>query len=173
MRPTPMRILFASLILAVCAPYGLSDEPQDGPMRQFRDPFIENLAGEWKITRKIRGEEVRNTLRAEWVLNHQFLQLHMKDVAEPPQYEAIVLIGYEHADKRYVAHWCDTYGGKFSAVGYGRKTGDRIEFEFRYPDGPFFNTFAWDAKAKTWTFTMESTDKEGKRSHFAVDTLSR
>jgi hypothetical protein len=53
----------------------------------------------------------------------QFLQIHMKDVADPPAYEALVLIGYAHADKRYVAHWCDTYGGKFSAVGHGRRSG--------------------------------------------------
>jgi hypothetical protein len=68
------------------------------------------------LTRKIRGTEVKNRVTARWVLNHQFLQVHMLDVNEPPAYEAIVLIGFIHATKQYVAHWTDTYDGKFSAI---------------------------------------------------------
>lgn len=159
--------------VAFVAPVHADESQQDGPSRQFKDEFIENLLGDWMITRAIRGEVAQNTLAVEWVLNHQFLQLHMKDVAKPPAYEALVLIGYQHADKRYIAHWCDTYGGRFSAVGYGKRSGDSIEFEFQYADGPFFNTFSWDAKAKEWTFTMESSSADGKRSLFAVDKLRR
>ena len=150
-----------------------AEGPLDGPNRIFKDEFIENLSGDWKLTRRIRDTEVTNTVKAEWVLNHQFLQIHMKDVANPPTYEALVLIGYSHADKQYVAHWCDTYGGKFSAIGYGKRSGNAIEFAFQYDDGPFFNTFSWDPLAQTWTFTMQSTDKDGKRRLFAVDTLRR
>lgn len=150
-----------------------ADNPPDGPKRIFKDAFIDNLSGDWNLTRKIRGQEVENKVKVEWVLNHQFLQIHMKDVADPPVYAALVLLGYAHADKKYVAHWCDTYGGKFSAVGYGKRSGDSIEFAFQYPDGPFYNTFTWDAKAKGWTFRMESQNKDGKRVLFAEDTLRR
>src|SRR5205085_1926976 len=76
-----------------------NQEPPDGPKRIFRDDLLDNLVGDWKLTRKIRGRTVENTVTVGWVLNHQFLQLHMKDVAQPPAYEAIVLIGYSHADK--------------------------------------------------------------------------
>lgn len=150
-----------------------ADDPLEGPQTIFKDDLIEHLVGRWKLTRKIRGKEAENTLQAEWVLNHQFLQLHMKDVAQPPEYEAIVLIGYIHSDKKYVVHWCDTFGGKFSAIGTGKRSGDSIEIEFHYPDGPFFNTFAWDAKAKSWTFTMESVGEAGKRKLFAIDSLRK
>lgn len=175
-----MRYTFASLV-SVCAVLtqqpasepAPADEPSDGPKVLFVDDFIENLAGRWTLDRRVRGTEVQNTVKVEWVLNHQFLQVHMKDVAVPPAYEAIVLIGYAHADRKYVAHWCDTYGGKFSAIGYGTRSGDSIEFEFQYPDGPFYNTFTWDAKAKGWTFRMESVGDGGKRVLFAEDTLRR
>ena len=80
---------------------------------------------------------------------------------------------WSDADKKYVAHWCDTYGGKFSAVGHGKRSGDSIEFVFQYPDGPFYNTFTWNAKAKGWTFRMESQGKDSKRVLFAEDTLRR
>lgn len=161
-----------ALLLLFSATAG-AQEPADGPKRILRDPFIEQLAGDWQLTRQIRGREVHNTVHAEWVLNHQFLQIHMKDAAHPPTYEALVYIGYQHADQRYVAHWLDVFGGKFSAIGYGKRAGDAIEFAFQYDDGPFFNTFAWDALAHAWTFTMESGGTDGKRGLFAVDTLRR
>jgi hypothetical protein len=168
-----LTVLFAFPLGAALFPAARADDPPDGPKRIFRDEFIDRLVGDWKLTRKIRGKVVENKVKAEWVLNHQFLQVHMKDVAEPPAYEAIVLIGYAHADKEYVAHWCDTYGGKFSAVGRGKRSGDAIEFVFQYPDGPFFNTFTWDGKARGWTFRMESQGQGGKRVLFAEDTLRR
>ncbi len=162
--------LFLTLLISPQRCIG-ADESADGPKRIFKDEFIDNLVGDWNLTRKIRGTEAHNKVKAEWVLNHQFLQLNMKDAAEPPTYEALVMIGYSYADQQYVAHWCDTYGGKFSAVGHGKRSGDSIEFEFHYPDGPFYNTFTWDSKAKGWTFRMENQNKEGKRVLFAEDTL--
>jgi len=166
-------IIVASVAMAPQHRAVAGDDPPDGPKRIFKDDFIDNLVGDWKLTRKIRGTEVKNTVKAEWVLNHQFLQVHMKDEANPPAYEALVLIGYSYADKQYIAHWCDTFGGKFSAVGHGKRSGDSIEFEFKYSDGPFFNTFTWDPKAKVWTCRLENQGKDGKRALFAVDTLRR
>lgn len=161
------------LYLATLLPLpAVADHPPEGTKTIFRDPFVYKLVGDWKLTCKIRGKEVQDTLHAEWVLNHQFLQLNMKDMAEPPQYEAIVLIGYQHANKQYVAHWLDVWGGKFSAMVHGKRVGDTIEIEFHYPDGPFYNTFAWNVSEQSWTFTMEGV-KDGKRVPFAVNTLLR
>lgn len=165
-----MKLLFAALMLAGVAS---AEDALDGPKRPFQDPFIEQLAGDWTLTRQIRGKEAQNTVHAEWVLNHQFLQIHMKDAAQPPTYEALVYIGYSYADQRYVAHWLDVWGGKFSAVGYGKRVGDAIEFAFQYENGPFFNTISWNTPPQGWTFRMESADKDGKRRLFAVDTLRR
>jgi hypothetical protein len=46
------------------------DKPPDGLKRIFKDDLIENLSGDWKLTRKIRGKEVANKFTAKWVLNH-------------------------------------------------------------------------------------------------------
>lgn len=167
-----MRAFLAALMVLATMP-ATAQEPADGPSRIFRDPFIDNLVGEWRLVRQIRGREVENSVSADWVLNHQFLRIHMKDVADPPTYEALVYIGYQQADERYVVHWLDVYGGKFSAIGYGKRVGDTIAFVFQYDDGPFYNTFKWDARTESWTFTMESAGKDGKREPFAVDTLRR
>jgi len=159
-----MRLLLALLLAAGAA------SAQD---RTFNDPFIQQLAGDWTLTRQIRGKEVENTVHAEWVLNHQFLQVHMTDSAQPPAYEALIYVGYQHAEQRYVVHWLDVYGGKGSAIGYGKRSGDSIEVAFQYEDGPFFNTLTWDTLGQGWTFKMESINKDGKRQLFAIDTLRR
>lgn len=142
----------------------------DPPMN---DPFLENLTGKWKIERRIRGTLVANTMEGKWVLQHRFLQLRMKDVATPPKYEALVMIGWDGLQERYVAHWMDVYGGRFSAMGYGKRDGNSIEFRFEYPDGPFFNTFHWQPDEQGWTMVLENSDKDGKRVTFAEDRVRR
>jgi hypothetical protein len=136
------------------------------------DPFLDNLLGHWNISRKVHGSTVANTMDAEWVVQHRFLQLHMKDVANPPKYEALVLIGYDGVAERYVAYWMDDFGGAYSAVGRGRRQGNTIEFQFEYPDGPFFNTFYWQPNEAGWKMVLESS-KDGKRELFAEDTVRR
>jgi hypothetical protein len=169
-----LRMRALAIVLSLLAAMSArAQEPPDGPQRIFRDAFIDNLVGEWRLKREIRGRDVDNTVSADWVLNHQFLRIHMKDVAEPPTYEALVYIGYQSADQRYVVHWLDVFGGKFSAIGYGKREGDSITFVFQYDDGPFYNTFKWNAATQSWTFTLESTARDGRRQLFAVDTLRR
>ena len=150
-----------------------ADDSRDGRGGRFDDDLISHLEGRWSITREIRGTTVNNVMTAEWVLAHQFLQLHMKDLSVPSRYEALVLIGYVYASGEYVAHWTDTFGGKFSAVGRGARKNDAVEFRFEYPDGLFFNTFDRDASNDTWRMRLENQEADGRRSLFAVDTLQR
>ena len=172
-------ILAAVTVLCVCFVsvvriQALTQDPLDGSNRIFRDELLDKLVGDWKLTRKIRGRTVENTVHAEWVLNHQFLLIHMKDVAVPATYEAMVYIGYDNASDRYVVHWLDYFGGRFSeTLGYGSRSGNSIKFVFEYPDGPFHNTFTWDEKAGGWNFLLQSKDKTGKWVDFAEDTLRR
>jgi hypothetical protein len=49
--------------------------PPDGPHHIFQDTFLAELAGPWKMSGTIRGQSVDQTVDAQWVLNHQFLQL--------------------------------------------------------------------------------------------------
>lgn len=133
------------------------------------DEFLDHLVGEWRITRTIRDTTVENTMRAEWVLGHQFVQMHMIDVKRPPAYEAIVLLGFDAKRECYIAHWCDSFGGAYSGDGFGVRSGEHIEFRFDYPDGPFFNTFTWDAAAGSWRFRGENGQADGSRTLFMED----
>lgn len=170
-------VFAATLTLVICAaaaPLAAAQEPLDGENRIFKDELLENLVGDWKLSRKMFGKLGENTVKVDWVLNHQFLRIHMKDVATPSQYEAMVFIGYDNMSERYVAHWIDVFGGRFSeTLGYGKRDGNSIKFVFEYPDGPFHNTFTWNPSDKTWRFLGEQKNKEGKWSVFAEDQLRR
>jgi hypothetical protein len=169
-----IRVITAFCLAALWAmTAGGADEPAQPGHGRLDDPLLQNLVGKWKVTRKIRETVVGNTLEADWVLQHQFVQMHMKDAAEPPAYEALVLIGFDSSTQRYVAHWCDNFGAQYSGVGYGKRTGNMIEFVFDYPDGPFYNRFSWNPEAGAWTLLMESEGKDGKRTFFAEDTVRR
>jgi len=155
------------------SPAGRADELATSRRGPLQDQFLQNLVGDWTVSRKIRGTVATNTLQAEWALQHQFVRLHMEDVARPPEYEALVLIGYDASTDRYVAHWCDSFGAQYAGVGYGRRAGNSIDFVFNYADGPFHNTFSWDPATTTWTFLMQAENKDGTRRFFAEDTVRR
>jgi hypothetical protein len=154
----------------------VAQEPVDGPGHPFQDSLLEKLVGDWRVERKFgSGRTAENTLQAEWLLNHQFVELHYRDVATPPKYEAMVFIGYDNASERYVVHWIDIFGGRFSeTLGYGKldEAAHAIRFIFEYPDGPFVNAFTFDPKTKTWTSLMRQNEK-GEWKTFAEDKFTR
>jgi hypothetical protein len=149
-------------------------EPLDGPNRIFQDSLLERLTGNWTITGTIRGQPATQTLHAEWVLHHQFLRLDMRDVNEPPAYQATVYIGYDNLSERYVVHWLDGFGGRFSeTLGYGRRDGNAIRFMFEYPDGPFTNTFTLDPRSNAWSWLLRTKRADGTWGTFAELKLAR
>lgn len=170
----PAAVLICAATFPLLGPIPPGQEPLDGPKRIFRDELLENLAGKWALTRKKGNQEVRNDVDVEWMLNHQFLRIHMTDAASPPQYEAMVFVGYDNASERYVVHWLDVLGGRSSeTLGYGRRDGNSLRFVFEYPDGPFHNTFSWDPQGKTWTCLLEQKNAAGQWTTFATDSLRR
>jgi hypothetical protein len=151
-----------------------AQETADGRGSQFLDPLLDHLVGDWHVTRRFgSGRTAQNTVHAEWVLNHQFLELHYLDVATPPKYEAMVFIGYDNTQKRYVCHWIDVFGGGFSGLAEGTsdEAGRAIEFVFNYPAGKFTNRFTYDPATQSWTSLMRQEAK-GEWKLFAEDKFT-
>ena len=165
-KPAIMMLLF----LSACVP-AFAQGPR-APV--FKDDLLDNLAGEWKLVRKMQGRITENVVKAEWVLNHQFFRIQMRDIENPPAYEATVFIGWDPGQERYVVHWLDVFGGRSSqTLGYGTRNGNTIKFAFAYPDHPFVNTFSWNPEDKTWNFLMQQKNLNKSWSVFAEDNLSR
>jgi Protein of unknown function (DUF1579) len=165
------------LLLTATALAQTKSAPLDGPHRPFQDDLLENLQGQWKLTGTIAGHPGEGVLDAAWVLNHQFLKIHEKGtsvIPGRPPYEADVYIGYDNASDRYVIHWIDIYGGRFSeTIGYGTRSGNTIRFNFEYPDGPFHNTFTWNPEGKSWRFLLEQKNDAGTWGVFADRTAAK
>src|SRR6266550_738691 len=120
-----------------------------GPPPALKDPFLDNLVGDWSVTRKMsNGRTIESTVRGEWVLKHQFIQLHYGAGEKGREYEAFVFIGFDDAAKSYVCHWVDVFGARYSALGHGKIDNDLRAIEFRF-----------DPQTKTWTSLIRQTEK--------------
>ena len=144
----------------------------------WHDDLVEHLTGAWKLEGQVMGRAAHHDVRAEWVLNHQFLRIEEKTSSDAPNterhYDAIWFLGYDAVSERYVLHLMDQFGGRFSeTLGYGARDGNTIRFVFEYPDGPFHTTYKWDPEKNTWEWLMEQKDKNGKWGTFADLKLSR
>jgi hypothetical protein len=135
------------------------------------------MVGHWRLSGRFEGQAVNHSVEVRWVLHHQFLEIHEQDV-NPPKgndvpYDALVYVGYAPASRRYVAHWLDVFGGGSETLGYGKRTGSAIEFDFEYPGQPWLTTFRWNAASRTWQWLMRTRTKQGQWQETADMTLAR
>ena len=124
-----------------------------GPPPSLKDPFLDNFVGEWSVARKMgNGRTIESTVRAGWMLKHQFIQLHYGAGGKAPEYEALVFIGFDAAAKSYVCHWIDVFGGHYSGVGRGKLDLNLlgVEFDFDSKEGSLTNKFTFDPETKSW-----------------------
>jgi hypothetical protein len=175
-RARSLFLAIALLFQFVC-PHGSFSQDLDGAKHIFKDSLLDNIAGSWKLRGTVMGHPADHKVQAEWVLNPQFLRIHEQDPnastdASIP-YEAWILVGYDNTSERYVVHWNDVYGGRFSEIlGYGTRVGDEIRFIFEYPDGPFHTTFRWLPEQHQWKWLMQTKNKSGQWTEFADFTLT-
>jgi len=146
------------------------------PKQVLQDELLDRMVGNWTMTGTFEGRPVNHGVEVDWVLNHQFLRIHERDLGTPKvgdiPYEAIVTVGYERAAKRYVAHWLDAFGGGAATLGYGERAGTAIEFLFGYPGQPWLTTFRWKPETKSWQWLMQTKTKEGRWAETANMTLA-
>ena len=143
------------LVLLGCPSIASSQQPR------VNDPLLEAMTGEWVLSGEITGKPTTHDVRVSWALNHQFLHLHERSrettAAGEPQYDADVFIGWDAAGSRYIVYWMDVFGGGFSLTGYGQRAGSTMPIVFT-SGGRFYTTFAFDASAGTWRWTMDTED---------------
>ena len=146
-----------------------------GPPPSLKDPFLDNFVGDWSVARKMgNGRTIESTVRDEWVLKHQFIQLHYGAGGKAPEYEALVLIGFDEAAKSYVCHWIDVFGGHNSGVGRGKLDPNLlgVEFEFDSKEGSLTNKFVFDPETKSWTSLIRQEENRQWKT-FAEEKWTR
>lgn len=154
-----MAVILTSALLVASPPLFAQES---AARKSLNDPLLDKLIGDWKVERKFgSGRLAQNTVHAEWVLQHQFVELHYRDTAIPPKYEASIMIGYDEIGKRYICHWIDNFGGSYSTDGFGPRVegSNAIEFKFEFHDGPLTNRYVFDPASNGWTSTIRQSEK--------------
>jgi hypothetical protein len=165
---------FFTSVLIVASIRGFSQDATKCDEKYFNDSLLNKLTGEWSLSGIIGKTNVRNRVSAQWVLNHQFIELSFEDEQNKASYYARVFIGYDCISERYVIHWLDSFGGRYSeTLGYGIKTSQGVKFRFEYPDGPFINVFKYDQKKESWHLHMTVKNNKGLWMIFGDEYLER
>jgi hypothetical protein len=147
------------------------------PKAVLHDDLLDKMVGEWQLTGKYEGQPINHAVQVRWVLNHQFLEIHEKDLnpmkGDDVAYEALVYLGYQTSHARYVAHWLDVFGQGGETLGYGERAGAAIQFDFGYTGQPWVTTFRWNVAADSWQWLMQTKTPQGQWHETANMTLAR
>ncbi len=146
----------------------------------FQDSLLDHFIGNWILHGTIASGETTHDVAAEWVLGHQYLQIHEisreKNPDSSPVYEAIVYIGRDQAAGEYDCLWLDVTGGgglNGQTIGHGKRDHNEIPFLFNGSDGSIFhNTFVYDSTRDSWQWLMDN-ESNGKLQPFARLVLAR
>ena len=142
-----------------------------------RPDLLRKLDGKWLMTGHVMEDSVSYHLSVRPVLSGTFSELHMIDMADPPQYEALVFVGYDSTQNRVISHWLDSFGALYSIPhGTGVIRSNKIEFIVPYEKQPFRDILTFHPQSGTWTFLIESKSDESdgaKWTTFARYTMTR
>lgn len=156
----------------------LAATPALAQQATFNDSLVDHLAGKWVLTGQMDKGPVTHDITAEWVLAHQYLEIHEvsreKNKDGSPIYQAKVFIGWDAGEKIYDCVWLDNYGSiSTQSLGYAKPNGNSIAFVFQNHDdaGSFHTTFTWHPETDTWSMDMDNVTTAGKAVPFARTTL--
>jgi hypothetical protein len=162
------------LALVALAPFSLA-----GQQGTFQDSLLDHLIGSWVLHGVIAGRETTHDVMAEWVLDHQYVQVHEvsreKNAKGQPAYEAIVYIGWDQPSSQYACLWLDSTGGgglAAQAIGHAKRGSNEIAFLFKVGGGIFHTTFAYSKDTDTWQWLMDD-EEHGRLEPFARVKLER
>ena len=94
-----------------------------------------------------------------------FIRRNVPGINTP--YEGDFFIGYDHANKRYVAHLVNVFGGDEPTEGllHGSRTGNEIKLVYKTVGDMTINQrFIWEPDSKSWHIVIraEVAGKEGE-----------
>lgn len=149
--------------------------------QSLHDPLLDRLVGNWVLRGDIAHRPVTHAVKVQWVLAHQYIQIRetsrSRTAAVKPEYDAIVYIGWNPDSRQYACLWLDSTGGNGLvgwAFGHADPDANTLAFLFTDKDGSpsVHNTFAYDRKSNTWSWTIDNVDK-GQLKPFANVKLTR
>jgi hypothetical protein len=170
-----MNIIIKISLLAILVSFAVSAQ-----QTTFQDSLLDHMMGKWILQGTIAGKETTHDIATEWVLGHQYVQLHEisreKNATGEAMYEALVFIGWDQPLSQYDCLWLDVTGGgglSAQAIGHAERKGDSIAFLFKGSDGNIFHTtFVYEKGTDTWQWLMDG-EENGTLQPFARVKLTK
>ena len=163
---------FCLLITAFISISTFAQTREDTTDGRFHDDLLDHLVGKWTFSGIVHGASFQNLkLEAQWILNHQYLQVHEKGIDTIPwlkmPWEAMFLIGYNHNDKRYVFYELTVRGVEvpYEGFSYATRNGNKFKISSRVSSDEIINQyFVWIPASASWHFEnrLEKAGKEGE-----------
>jgi len=166
---------------ATIAAIGLVVQSRVAAPSSLNDPLLDRLLGAWVLRGEIAGRQVTHSVKAQWVLGHEYVQIRetsqSKTAAGAPEYDAIVYIGWNPDLKQYTCLWLDSTGGNGlvgTAFGHANREASRLSFVFSDENGDpsLHNIFEYDRISNSWRWTIDNVDKD-RLQPFARVKLTR
>src|SRR6478672_4967495 len=108
------------VIAALIAASSFAQKTVDTEDWHFNDDLLNHLVGKWNVTGITYGNPNKETIEAEWVMDHQYLRIHEKSKEIIPEingpFETEFFIGFNRNSKYYVVHEMNICG---STMGEG------------------------------------------------------
>ncbi len=138
---------------------------------RFHDDLLNHLVGEWNDTAIAHGSTFTSHVDAKWVLNHQYLLIHLKSNEIIPwwhtEMEYYMYIGYNHHQKRYTVHGMSIEGDEDLSEGfmYGNRNGNTFKTVAKFgADTNIVQYYIWQPASNSWNIQSrdEIAGKEGE-----------
>ena len=154
--------VFASIkmiiLFAFFSTSSFAQNTEDTTDRRFHDDLLDHLVGNWHDTATAHGHMFTTEVDVSWVLNHQYLLIHLKSNEVIPwwhvQMEYYEYIGYNHYQQRYTVHEMTIEGDEDPSEGfsYGFRNGNEFKTVSKIGvDSLIVQRFTWAPASGTWT----------------------
>lgn len=133
----------------------------------YQDDLLDHPVGKWDVTGTVHDRPSKQTIEADWVVHHQFLRIHQKSVENVAgtnvPFEALLFIGYDKSNKRYVLHSLGVFGaGRPGEFVYGQRSGNEIKFVENFAGRQGHGRFIWQPEFKTWHYVSGVENAKGE-----------
>jgi len=162
-------------LLSLVVSQSFSQDTKDTTDRRFHDDLLNHLVGKWDVTSVAHGGHFTADLEASWVLNHQYLLIHLKSHEIIPwwsvQMEYYEYIGFNHYKQRYTFHGMSIEGDEdFSeGFGYGYRNGNDFKTVAKFGvDTNIIQHTIWQPASNTWLIQSRQ-EINGKESEVFLD----
>src|ERR1700752_5136820 len=83
LKPADRASLFLSVALAALAVVASAQRPAP-----WHDDLVEHVVGTWKLEGTVMGKPAHHIVNAEWMMNHQFVQIREQTAPDAPDNES-------------------------------------------------------------------------------------